>query len=440
MLASNGLKSGQHRSEIMRNVVAIIGSAGKISEDLRLQVEELAKRLSNSGFDLVTGGMDGVMRAVARGHSKSHSSSKLVHVEPGWGDPWHLNPFEAGILKTELGSMRNHLVIRSSDIVMAISGGSGTLSEIAIAWQEGKPIATLATSGGWSETLAGQSLDHRRNDSIAACDSVNALVNWANEQCPEGVFPGRINRGFYPFEVPSLHRIHEGEPTESHVVNYQYGMSIELGQLVSRLEDLNAKVETWNPNSVALVTFDDGWADVLLLEETFDKLKNLKPVLFIPESQFSSEIQPLPMQRLYQHIADKGVDWGDLRAELKTMSERDAHLQLDERGVDKMLDPDWLLKSRDIERLSAKGWVIASHGHKHEDLRTTINLHDSLLEVADAIETRVHIPWLAWPEGRWSQETFQIATKGGFTRQFGLFDEPHEEPPKGMVMRKIWRD
>ena len=422
----------------MRNVIAIIGSAGELPEELRKLVEELSERLSNIGFDLVTGGMSGTMRAVARGHSRAKDPSKLIHIEPGWNLPWKLNPFDAGIVRTDLGSMRNHLVIRSADLVIAISGGSGTLSEIAIAWQEGKPIAALATSGGWSEKLAGQSLDHRREDSITACDSIDALVNWANEQCPEGVFTGRINRGFYPFEVPTLHRIHEGEPAGSHAVHFQFGMSIEYGNLINRLRDLNETVEVWNPKALALVTFDDGWADVLLLEETFDNLKNLKPVLFIPESQFSKKIQPLPMQRLYQHLADNGGDWGDLRTELKSMSESDAHSRLDELGIDKMLNPDWLLKSIDIERLSAKGWVIASHGHQHEDLRTANNLQGSLSEVADEIENRGHTPWLAWPEGRWSHDTFLIATKGGFTRQFGLLDEPHEGPLKGMVMRKIW--
>lgn len=67
-----------------RNVVAIIGSAGKISDELRKTVENLSSALSDVGFDLVTGGMDGVMRAVARGHSQSAKSTNLVHIEPGW--------------------------------------------------------------------------------------------------------------------------------------------------------------------------------------------------------------------------------------------------------------------------------------------------------------------------------------------------------------------
>jgi hypothetical protein len=382
--------------------------------------------------------MNGVMRAVARGHSKSESETKLIHVEPGWGDPWLLNPFEASLVKTDLGSMRNHLVIRSADLVIAISGGSGTLSEMAIAWQEGKPIAALATSGGWSEKLAGQTLDHRRTDSISVCNSVDELVKWAVNQRPEGVFTGRLNRGFYPFEVPALHRIQDDDNSGIYLIHAQFKMSIDLKLLIRRLEELNQSVNDWNPNALALVTFDDGWADVLLLEDTFDRLNHLKPVLFIPEGQFLNPIQPLPMQRLYQHIAESGGDLDELRAELKSMSEKGGHAKLDDLGVDEMLNPDWLLKSADIEYLSSKGWIIASHAHQHEDMSEKEGLQDAFVELTDAIESRVHIPWLAWPEGRWSYSSSMCATSGGFTRQFGLLDEPHDEPPLGMIMRKIW--
>ena len=59
----------------------------------------------------------------------------------------------------------------------------------------------------------------------------------------------------------------------------------------------------------------------------------------------------------------------------------------------------------------------------------------------EALDLTVKIggmPWLAWPEGRWNMEMHQIAEKVGFEIQFGLLDEPHETPPNGMIMRKIW--
>jgi len=128
---------------VRRNAIAIIGAAGAIPRRLRCIAEELAYALCMAGFDLITGGMDGIMRSVARGHDQAARTTKLIHIEPGWGRSWEKNPHPAGIVRTELGSMRNHLVIRSADLVVAISGGAGTLSEMAIAWQAGKPIAAL---------------------------------------------------------------------------------------------------------------------------------------------------------------------------------------------------------------------------------------------------------------------------------------------------------
>ena len=103
-----------------------------------------------------------------------------------------------------------------------------------------------------------------------------------------------------------------------------------------------------------------------------------------------------------------------------------------------MLNPSWLLTLEDISRLSEKGWIIASHGHSHEDLRKYSNILEPLQLVTEAIEERVHTPWLAWPEGQWSEDTILAAKKAGFVRQFGLLDEPHEEPTMGIIMRRIW--
>ena len=103
-----------------------------------------------------------------------------------------------------------------------------------------------------------------------------------------------------------------------------------------------------------------------------------------------------------------------------------------------MLNPNWLLTPGEISRLSNKGWIIASHGHQHEDLTKCSNLRESLDRVTETIEIRGNTPWLAWPEGKWSNDSFKIAMDAGFSRQFGLLEEPHEEPPSGMILRKIW--
>ena len=433
-----------------RNVVAIIGKAGAISGELRRSVERMARQLADTGFDLVTGGMDGVMRAAARGHSQSAGGTQLVHIEPGWGRTWERNPHPAGVVRTSIGSMRNHLVVRSADLVVAVSGGAGTLSELAIAWQEGKPIAALRGSGGWSDELADTTLDDRRGKStVTGFDTVEDILEWAKRLLPEGVYAGRTNQGLYPLEAPAIHRVHDRTPDKYHRMQRRYNMSISESDLEQRIKQLNRKVERWNQDhdaaTVALVTFDDGWRDAMRLVRTFEKLPCICPVLFVGENHFQKPLRPLPLQRLYHHCAEHGLDpeddpsaLGDVtRTKLKKLPEAAQHAALDALGIDPMLDPDWLLSPTNIADLKSNGWIVATHGHCHEDMAKRPTLRKELAQLAESVEQRGHVPWLAWQEGRWSRTAWQDARKSGFHLQFGLGARPIESI-EGMVFRSIW--
>lgn len=440
-----------------RNVVAIVGSAGAIPDSLRQAVEALAAALANAGFDLVTGGMDGVMRAAARGHARAGSPTNLMHVEPGRDRPSRRNPHPAATLRTNVGAMRNHLVVRGADLVIAACGGAGTLSEIALAWQEGKPLAALRGFDGWSERLAGERLDARGDFAVAACDSVAEAVAWAQALRPEGVYAGRVNSGFYPCEAPVLHRIHDAAPSPVHQVHMRYGMSIAKADAAPRLAALNERVARWKDehraDAVALVTFDDGWRDVELLAEDLASLENLQPVLFVGENHFASVVRPLPLQRFYEHCARHECDPEDGRAfagvtrtRLKGLPEDEQHQALDRLGVEPLLDPAWLLDASAVAALQRDGWIIASHAHCHENLHKRKALADELIALADAVEARGHTPWLAWPEGRWTQASFEVAKRAGFHLQFGLSVQSCErstqgdgKSPAGMVAREVWR-
>ncbi|MCK5868781.1 MAG: hypothetical protein KAG07_05095, partial [Candidatus Thalassarchaeum sp.] len=68
------------------------------------------------------------------------------------------------------------------DACIAVRGGSGTLSEIAFAWQINKPVATMSSTGGWSSELAGRRLDHRRDGTeVVDLDDVDAAKAWITE-------------------------------------------------------------------------------------------------------------------------------------------------------------------------------------------------------------------------------------------------------------------
>ena len=79
----------------------------------------------------------------------------------------------------ERGGGREFSLALSCDVIICISGGSGTLNEIAVAYQAGIPIIALTGTGGWSDRLADQYLDARQRLKVEAAPTPQAAVNRA---------------------------------------------------------------------------------------------------------------------------------------------------------------------------------------------------------------------------------------------------------------------
>ena len=62
----------------------------------------------------------------------------------------------------EIGGGREFTLVLSCDVIIAISGGSGTLTEMAIAYQANIPIIVIDKFGGWGEKLSNKYLDDRK--------------------------------------------------------------------------------------------------------------------------------------------------------------------------------------------------------------------------------------------------------------------------------------
>ena len=62
----------------------------------------------------------------------------------------------------EIGGGREFNLVLSCDVIIAISGGSGTLTEMAIAYQAGIPIIVVSKFGGWAQELANRYMDLRK--------------------------------------------------------------------------------------------------------------------------------------------------------------------------------------------------------------------------------------------------------------------------------------
>ncbi|MEA2420374.1 MAG: hypothetical protein QOE60_2580 [Thermoleophilaceae bacterium] len=98
--------------------------------------------MAERGAVVVCGGLGGVMEAACRGARAAGGTT--VGILPGL-DRTAANPFVDVALPTGLGEARNALVVRAADAVIAVGGGYGTLSEIALALKAGKPVIGIDT-------------------------------------------------------------------------------------------------------------------------------------------------------------------------------------------------------------------------------------------------------------------------------------------------------
>jgi uncharacterized protein (TIGR00725 family) len=124
-----------------RPYVAVIGPSDATSQETR-EAEAIGRGLADGGAIVVCGGLGGVMAAAC--HGASAAAGVTVGFLPGT-DRTGANEYLQIALPTGLGELRNGLVIRAADAVIAVGGAYGTLSEIALALRTGVPVIGLDT-------------------------------------------------------------------------------------------------------------------------------------------------------------------------------------------------------------------------------------------------------------------------------------------------------
>ncbi len=102
----------------------------------------MGRLIAENGFILVNGGMKGVMEASAKGAKAKNGW--VIGILPG-KSPQEANPYTDIAVPTGLGYLRNALVVLNSDILVAIDGSYGTLSEIAYSQIFGKNVFGIET-------------------------------------------------------------------------------------------------------------------------------------------------------------------------------------------------------------------------------------------------------------------------------------------------------
>ncbi len=126
----------------MAPYVAVVGAGEDVAADLLAVAEAVGARLALRGAVVVTGGLGGIMEAACRGAREAGGAT--LGILPG-SDRADANPYVDIALATGMGELRNGLVVRCADALVAVGGAYGTLSEIALALKAGKPVAGIQT-------------------------------------------------------------------------------------------------------------------------------------------------------------------------------------------------------------------------------------------------------------------------------------------------------
>ena len=119
--------------------VAVVGS-GEASGELYDKAREVGRLIANGGGTVVCGGRSGVMEAAARGATEAGGTA--IGILPD-EDRERANEYLSYSVATGIGHARNLAVVCSGDVVIAVGGEYGTLSEIGLALKVGRPVVAL---------------------------------------------------------------------------------------------------------------------------------------------------------------------------------------------------------------------------------------------------------------------------------------------------------
>ncbi|HET7380320.1 MAG TPA: TIGR00725 family protein [Gaiellales bacterium] len=122
-----------------RRYVAVCGASEATPSQIDA-AKEVGRLLAAAGAIVINGGLGGVSGAASEG--AAGAGGLVVGLLPE-AHRAGANQFLTVALPTGLGQSRNALIVTAAQAVIAIGGGWGTLSEIALAKRLGRPVITL---------------------------------------------------------------------------------------------------------------------------------------------------------------------------------------------------------------------------------------------------------------------------------------------------------
>lgn len=150
---------------IRRIQIGVMGSAADLgyTEALATLAEEVGREVALANCTVVYGAeKDTDSLSTAAGRGARSAGGLTVGVTYGKGLVVYDDADVIVTCGAERGGPRESVLVLSCDAIICISGGSGTLTEMLVAYQGNIPIVAMVGTGGWSEKMAGQAFDARR--------------------------------------------------------------------------------------------------------------------------------------------------------------------------------------------------------------------------------------------------------------------------------------
>lgn len=166
--------------------IGVMGSAADLQYTKKIEeiAEEIGRRVAENDGILVFGAekdVDSLSTAACRGAKKV--GGLTVGITYGKDkDIWEKDADIIIPTGLDRGGGREFVLALSCDTVIAVSGGSGTLNELAVAYQADIPMICITGIGGWSDKLAGTYMDARERRLIIPAAGAEEAVEIAFEE------------------------------------------------------------------------------------------------------------------------------------------------------------------------------------------------------------------------------------------------------------------
>ena len=163
--------------------IGVMGSAADLKYDKKIAeiAEKIGALVAERDGILVFGAekdSDSLSTAACRG-AKSKGGLTLGVTYGKNKDIWQKDADIIMPCGLDRGGGRETVLVLACDAIIAISGGSGTLTELVIAYQADIPMVGMKGVGGWSEKLADTYIDGRERRMVIGADTAEKAVEIA---------------------------------------------------------------------------------------------------------------------------------------------------------------------------------------------------------------------------------------------------------------------